>query len=275
MAGDGLVTGRDAGEAVSTAYAAGGARASCRVSVRYVPVEGVSLLSPRLSLSVGDDAAIECEVLPENASDPRLTYAAWPEGIVEIDRRGVVRGVAEGACTVTVRAVDGGAEDVLTVEVGPAPKRWRALLVGEQNYASTVAAVRTGSINSVSGLRSMLATLSFGGARFRVTTLLDASRDGILSGIGEAFKDAADGDVSLFYITCHGYYADGMTCLQMYDGSVLTAAELAQALGEVPGQIWLIVDCCGSGGVIGRASDTGDILKGIDAVFGGSVGPAR
>lgn len=272
--GDGLVTGRDAGEAVITAYAAGGARASCRVSVRYVPVEAVSLLSPRLAMSVGDDAAIECDVLPENASDPRLTYAAWPEGIVEIDRRGVVRGVAEGACTVTVRAVDGGAEDVLTVEVGPAPKRWRALLVGEQNYASTVAAVRTGSINSVSGLRSMLQGLSFGGARFRVNTLLDASRDGILAGVAEAFGEARDGDVSLFYITCHGYYEGGMTAFRLYDGSVLTAAELAQALSEVKGEILLIVDCCGSGGVIGRASGPDDLLKGVDAAFSGVVGPA-
>lgn len=270
----GLVTGRGAGEAVVTAYAPGGASASCRVWVEYVPVAEVSLLSHRMALCVGDDAAIECDVLPGNASDPRLSYAAEPEGIVAIDRRGVLRGLCEGVCVVTVRSEDGGLCDLMTVEVGPAPKRWRALLVGEQNYASTVAAVRTGSINSVSGLRSMLSTLSFGGARFSVATLLDASRDGILSGIGEAFRDAAPGDVSLFYITCHGAYSSGMTRFKLYDGSVLTAAELAQAFTDVPGQIWLIVDCCGSGGVIGRASDTGDILRGIDAVFGGGVGPA-
>ena len=274
VSADGQVTGRSAGEAVITAYAAGGARASCRVSVRYVPVEAVSLLSNELALSVGDDAAIECEVLPENASDSRLTYAVEPEGIVEIDRRGVVRAVAEGSCRVTVRAMDGEIADVLDVEVGPAPKRWRALLVGEQNYASTVAATRTGSINSVSGLRSMLTGLSFGGARFRVDTRLDASRDGILAGIAETFADARDGDVSLFYITCHGYYSGGMTHFRLYDGSVLTAAELAQALEKVPGEILVVIDCCGSGGVIGRASGTDDILRGVDAVFGGSVGPA-
>ncbi|MBR1822582.1 MAG: Ig-like domain-containing protein, partial [Clostridia bacterium] len=271
---DGRVTGRGAGEAVITAYAAGGARDSCRVSVRYVPVDSVSLLSRHMALSVGDDAAIECDVLPGNASNPRLSYTAEPEGVVEIDRRGVLRGLSEGTCTVKVRALDGGMADALTVEVGPAPKRWRALLVGEQNYASTVAAARTGSINSVSGLRSMLEGLSFNGAKFRVSTLLDVSRDGILAGIDAAFAGAADGDVSLFYITCHGYYSDGMTCFRLYDGSVLTAAELGQALKKVPGEIFAVIDCCGSGGTIGRASDAGDILKGVDAVFGGSVGPA-
>ena len=271
--GSGVVTGFGEGEAVITAHAAGGAKDSCRVSVRYVPVASVSLLSRRMTLSVGDDAAIECDVLPGNASDPRLSYAAEPEGIVEIDRRGVLRGLGEGTATVTVRALDGGASDVLTVEVGPAPRRWRALLVGEQNYASTVAAVRTGSVNSVAGLRSMLAGLSFGGARFRTRTLLDVSRDGVLAGIDEAFAGAEDCDVSLFYITCHGYYAGGMTCFRMYDGSVLTAAELAQALRAVPGEMIVVIDCCGSGGAIGQASGTEDILRGVDAVFGGLVGP--
>jgi len=270
----GRVTGRGVGAAVITAYAAGGVSDRCLVEVRRVDVTGVALLSHRMALSVGDDAAIECEVLPENASDPTLTYEAAPAGIVEIDPKGVLWGLSEGTATVMVRSADGGFTDEMTVEVGPAPRRWRALLVGEQNYASTVAPVRTGSVNSVAGLRSMLENLSFDGARFRVEALLDVSRDAVLAGIDRAFGEAGDGDMSLFYITCHGYYAGGMTCLQMYDGSVLTAAELAGALREVKGDVLVVIDCCGSGGVIGRASSTRDILKGIDGVFGGVVGPA-
>ena len=271
---DGRVTGRGAGAAVITAYGAGGESDRCLVEVRYVAVSSVALLSNRISLNAGDDAAIECEVLPGNASDPRLSYEVQPEGVVEVDRRGVLRGLKEGEATVTVRALDGGQADVLSVTVGPAPRRWRALLVGEQNYASTVAAVRTGSVNSVSGLRSMLEGLSFGGERYQVNALLDASRDGVLAAVGETFAEATEKDMSLFYITCHGYYAGGMTCLQMYDGSVLTAAELASALRAVKGDVLVVIDCCGSGGVIGRASRTGDILRGIDGVFGGVVGPA-
>lgn len=270
----GRVTGRGTGTAVITAYAAGGVSDSCVVEVRRVPVTGVTLLSHQITLSVGDDAAVECDVLPENASETRLSYAAEPKGIVEIDGRGVLRGVAEGEATVTVKSLDGGFSDELTVRVNPAPKRWRALLVGEQNYAEGVAAVRTGSVNSVSGVRNMLENLSFDGARFQVNTLLDASRDEVLAGIGSGFMEAGERDLSLFYITCHGYYAGGMTCLQMFDGSVLTAAELAQALRGVKGDVLVVIDCCGSGGAIGRASTAADILKGIDAVFDGTVGPA-
>ena len=271
--GNGFVIGRGGGEAVITAHAPSGATARCRVSVEYVPVASVSLLSHRMALRVGDDAAIECDVLPANASDPRLSYAVEPEGIVQIDPRGVLQAVGEGVATVTVRAMDGGLEDVLTVQVNPAPRRWRALLVGEQNYAATVAAVRTGSVNSVNGLRSMLEGLSFSGSRVRVSTLLDASRDGVLAAIPAAFSEAGDGDASLFYITCHGSYSGGMTYFTLYDGSVLSAAELAQALDEVKGDVLVVIDCCGSGGVIGEASGTQDILKGIDAVFGGTLGP--
>ena len=270
---DGTVTGVGVGTARITAYAAGGESDSCQVEVRRVSVTGIDLLSNRVALNVGDDTSIECEVLPANASDPTLRYEARPEGIVEIDRRGVLRAIAEGEATVTVRALDGGFTDAMTVKVGPAPPRHRALLVGEQNYAATVAAVRTGSINSVSGLRRMLENLSFDGSKVQVSTLLDASRDGVLAAIKSAFSEAGDADVSLFYITCHGYYAGGMTCLQMYDGSVLTAAELAGALRNLRGELLVIIDCCGSGGVLARASYTGDILKGIDAVFCGTVGP--
>ncbi len=271
---NGRVTGRGVGTAVVTAYAAGGESDRCVITVDRVPVASVALMSHAVTLCVGDDAAIECEVLPGNATDPRLRYEVSPSGIVEVDRRGVLRGLAEGEATVTVRSLDGGLEDALTVRVEPAPRRWRALLVGEQNYAATVAAVRTGSVNSVSGLRSMLEGLSFDGARFQAEALLDASRDGVLAAIERAFAGTGEADMSLFYITCHGYYAGGMTCLQMYDGSVLTAAELARALRDVKGDVLVVIDCCGSGGVIGRASGTADILKGIEGVFSGTVGPS-
>ena len=268
----GEVTGRRAGTAVITAYGAGAVRARCRVEVERVPVAGVSLLARHIDLNVGDDAALEWRLSPEYASDPRVEFEADPEGVVEVDRMGVMRAVAPGETVVTLRTLDGGYLDSLSVSVSPALRRYRALLIGEQNYAATVAAQRLGSANSVAGVRSMLGELSFGGARFEIETRLDVSRDGALRAIAEAFEGTAAQDVSLFYITCHGRYADGMTCFQMYDGSVLTAQELRQALGEVPGQIVLLVDCCGSGGAIARAGTPADILRGVKEAFGGFLG---
>ena len=71
--------------------------------------------------------------------------------------------------------------------------------------------MRAGSILSVQSLRSLLETASFDGERYDVTTLLDAPRDGVIAAIRETFDDAAEGDLSLIYITCHGFYRAGMT----------------------------------------------------------------
>ena len=270
----GVVSGNRPGMAVITAYGAGGVSARCRVEVTRVPAQGLRLLTPDLALGVGDSYALEWAVLPENASRQGVSFAVEPAGIAEVDPGGALTALAEGMATVTATTKDGGFSDSLTLTVGPARRRCRALLVGEQNYAATVADVRPGSANSVAAIRGMLGELSYSGARFEVETRLDVSRDGALAAVRDAFAGAAERDVSLFYITCHGYYANGMTHFQMYDGSVLTAQELERALRSVPGRVLVIVDCCGSGGVIGRASASEDILAGIREVFGGAVGPA-
>ncbi|MBR1560016.1 MAG: Ig-like domain-containing protein [Clostridia bacterium] len=271
----GVVTGVHPGNAVITAYGAGALRARCRVEVSRVPVEGVRLADERLELDAGETAALEWEIVPKNASEPGVTFAVDPAaGIVALSGDGELKALEEGAASVTLTTVDGGFRASCDIEVRPAPRRYRALLVGEQNYAATVASPRLGSANSVAGMRSMLNHLSMGGERFEVATALDVSRDGVLKAIADAFDGAADGDVAVFYITCHGFYADGMTCFQMYDGSILTAQELRLALDRVPGELVVLADCCGSGGIIGRAGTTADILAGIDGVFGGAAGPS-
>ena len=271
---DGVITGRREGTAVISAYGAGGVTARCRVEVTHVAAAGVRLLTPDLALGVGDSYPLEWQVLPENASRQRLNFSVEPADIAQVDHDGLLTALSQGTATVTATTRDGGFSDSLALTVGPAKKRCLALLVGEQNYAATVASVRPGSANSVAAIRGMLGELSDSGARFRVETRLDASRDGVLAAVRDTFAGAAAQDMCLFYITCHGYYANGMTHFQMYDGSVLTASELELALRAAPGQVVVIVDCCGSGGVIGRASAPEDILSGIREAFDGAVGPA-
>ena len=274
VAQDGSVTGLQSGTAMVTAYAPGAVYARCRVEVARVPVEGIEAITARIDMGVGDDVALEWRLIPDSASETGVTFEAEPRGVVAVDAAGVVRALSEGEAAITLRTSDGGFEDIARVTVRPAERRWRALLIGEKNYAPDVAAPRLGSANSVAGVRSMLEGLSFSGARFEVDARLDLSRDGALEAIREAFAGADDRDTALIYITSHGYYAGGMTCFEMADGSVLTALELRQALDEVPGDIVVLADCCGSGGVIGRASSPDDLLRGILGPFGGLAGPS-
>ena len=271
---DGTVTGLRSGAAVITAYAAGAVRARCRVEVARVPVTGIQLISSDIHMNVGDDLALEWRLIPENASDTGVAFEIEPEGVARVDGSGVVTALKEGEATIRLSTADGGYEGTAQLRVHPAEKRWRALLVGEKNYAPQAAAIRLGSANSVAGMRSMLNHLSFDGARFEVATRLDISREAVLKAIAEAFEGAGEGDTSVFYITCHGWYNHGMTCFQMVDGSVLTAHELRLALDKVPGDVVVLADCCGSGGVIGKSGAPEDVLRGILEVFGGVRGPS-
>lgn len=270
----GYVEGRKDGAASIVAYAFGGARSSCRVRVNYVPVESVAFDQDDLRLSMGSDAALNVTLTPYNATDRGLTFSVSDESHATIDDNGVLHALAEGRVEVTVTSQDGACMDTLTVIIGPAQRQYRALLIGEQNYAATVEAPRQGSVKSVESVMSLLKSMSFGGSGCAVSMVMDASRDNVVKSIRKTFESATEADVSILYITCHGFYRAGMTFFLMADGSVLSAAELEKELRQIPGQIVILADCCGSGGLIGQARETTQILDGITAVFEGVAGEA-
>lgn len=270
----GYAEGRSAGESVVTVYAYGGARSSCRVTVAPVKIQGLSLSTDHLTVTEGESRSIIATVFPYNATQRRLEWRVRDESIASVDKNGVITAAAPGETEITVTAEDGFSVSA-RVTVRAARPRYRALLVGEQNYAPTVETVREGSEKSVRSVKSLLNTMSFSdGGYFETQTLMDSSRDEILAAIRKTFAGARDADTSLVYITCHGYYRAGMTFFLMADGSVLSAADLERELRVIPGEIILLVDCCGSGGMIGKASEAGDILDGVMNVFQGSLGGA-
>lgn len=269
----GWVEGRQEGSAVITVYAYGGARSSCRVTVRHVPVDSVTFSQDSLTLSVGEDAALNATLSPVNATNRGLRFSVSDETLASVDKDGVLHALAEGETQVYVTCED-GPSDTLAVTIVPAQRHYRALFIGEQTYASTVEAQRDGSVKSVESVMSLFKSASFDGAGYTAFMAMDVSRDAALAAIRKAFEEATEEDVSLVYITCHGFYQAGMTFFLMADGSVLSAADLERALRQVPGEIILLADCCGSGGLLGEAGDTEDLLEGITSVFQGSNGGA-
>lgn len=270
----GYVEGRREGEAVITAYAYGGARSSCRVTVEAVAAQGVSLSAQHLTVTEGETRSLIATIEPYNATQRLLEWQSGDDGVVTVDKSGVVTAVAQGETEVTV-VCEGGFSATAAVTVLAAQPKYRALLVGQQDYAPTVESVREGSEKSVQSVNSLLNTMSFSdGGYFTVETQMDGSRDEVLAAVRNAFAGAREADTSLLYITCHGYYRAGMTFFLMADGSVLSAADLERELRVIPGDIVLLIDCCGSGGVIGEASAPGDMLDGVVGAFQGSIGGA-
>lgn len=269
----GFVEGHSEGFTLITAYAFGGARSTCRVTVSAVPVQDVQLTAEYMVLTEGESRALAVNLVPANATQRKLTFASSNEDVLTVDKNGVLTALREGEAAVTVSA-DGAATASMAVYVKAAESKYRALLVGEQEYASTVETVREGSVKSVEGVRALLNSASFDGGGYSVSMLMDAPRDDVLAAIRRTFASAREDDTSLLYITCHGFYRAGMTFFLMADGSVLSAADLERELRAIPGEIILLIDCCGSGGVLGEFGSTDDILRGVTDVFAGPAGPA-
>lgn len=154
----------------------------------------------------------------------------------------------------------------LTAAAEPAQPVYRALVIGEQNYMPEDVSDRDGAIHTAEGMRDMLLSLSMD---YAVQLETDIGADAALAAIETAFAGAQDGDVSLFYVNCHGYYRSGVAWLEFSDGSALVAGDLERALRNVPGTVVVIVDACNSGGFIG-AGET-EFPSGFTDAFAGAA----
>lgn len=269
---DGVIEGRKPGTTRVIAYAYGGAQTEIEVEVLAVPVESISISAAKESVEVGETLSLSVSIQPENATDRRITFMSSDESVLTVDDLGKVAAVGEGNAHIVAISADGNHTSMLNLSVQPAAKRYRALLIGEQNYASTVETVRVGSVRSVESMEALLKTARFAGAECETQVLMDQPRDRVVAGIRSMFKNAQPQDVSIVYITCHGFYRAGMTFFVMADGSVLSASDLEKELRAIPGEIILLADCCGSGGLLGAASDQEKMIDGVTSVFQGAIG---
>ena len=267
---DGTVAALKPGSANITAYGVG-SQAVCAIEVVDVPLEGLRILSRQLELRVGDEAGVEIAFTPRNASNRGVTYAVANPEIAGVSAGGVITGLAPGETVLTVTDASGRLTDTAAVRVQPAGRKYRALLVGEQNYPFGVNAERRGSGNSVRAMEGLLKSGRFAGTDYAVRTGEDLSRAELIAEIRACFRDAGAQDVSLFYVTCHGSYTGGMSFLELSDGSSLSIRDLERELRRVPGTVIVLIDCCGSGGAIGAASERAAFARGITGAFSGAA----
>ncbi len=266
---DGRVIALREGETSIFAYGAA-AQAELPIAVEHVPIQKIEILGESLRLSAGDDADIQLELAPEGASDRDLRYRVEDPTIATVNRHGVLKALQPGETRLIVSSADGAAQDQIPVIVRPAARRWRALLVGEENYPFSEDTRREGSEESVAALQGLLGSVQFEDAAWAVRTGKDLSRTELLAQIRSAFNDATAQDVSLLYITSHGSYSGGMSFLELSDGSTLSMRDLERELRRISGTIVVLIDSCASGGAIGAYSDHIAFAKGVTGAFAGS-----
>lgn len=81
------------------------------------PVEGVSLSPESMEMYRGEARSLTAAVLPEDASEQRVSYSVEPEGIVSVDKDGLITALELGTATVTVTTLEGSFTDTCTVRV--------------------------------------------------------------------------------------------------------------------------------------------------------------
>ena len=267
---DGRIVGLRPGTARITAYGML-SEASCTVEVEFVALERIEIAGEAIRLSVGDDAAVLVNFTPEDASDQRLRYVMENPLIASVSRDGVVKGLQSGETVLTVSNARGTVSASIEVYVSPAVRKYRALLVSEENYPFEENTVHTGSKASMQAIANLLETAEFEDASFVARRAEDLSKAELIAEIRSTFRNATPQDVSLFYITCHGSYEGGMSFLELSDGSAISARDLERELRAIPGTVVVLIDSCGSGGAIGAASEYEDFAKGITGAFSGAA----
>ncbi|MBR0300811.1 MAG: Ig-like domain-containing protein [Bacteroidales bacterium] len=85
----------------------GGYTGSCSVTVTGISVESVSLDHTILTIAKDATAQLTATVLPENASNPAVTWSSSDETIATVSEDGIVTGIKAGSATITVTTEDG------------------------------------------------------------------------------------------------------------------------------------------------------------------------
>ena len=115
----GVVTAVGAGTCTITCTATdgGGASTTCEVTVIQL-VTSITLSDTVLALELDGYKRLTATVLPENASNKRVTWSSSDESVAEVTGTGGVAAVGLGTCTITCSATDGsGVSATCTVNV--------------------------------------------------------------------------------------------------------------------------------------------------------------
>ncbi len=99
----------------------GNKKARCEVIVKAkkqgIAVAGVKLNKNSIVKKVGDTEQLEAKVLPENASNKKLTWKSSDIKVVTVDKNGLVKALAKGKAIITVTTEDGNKTDKCEVVV--------------------------------------------------------------------------------------------------------------------------------------------------------------
>lgn len=261
---DGSLTAVGVGKATVTARTHNNKKATCKVTVMAAP-EYVALPDTLLTLWQGRSYDLKPILSP--GSGGALYCQSSDPGVVSVEGTSI-RAQNLGTATVTVTTYNGHSASAM-VQVTKAPV-YRALLVGENYFPDSGMEDLPGGKDVAMMSRMLSSVKGPSGSPWAIASYTDLTAAQIHSAILGAFAGAEEGDVSLFYISTHGdetmgfdgRFPEYVGYLQTYpdyawsnwyDRNTLTLVALAAWLSEVPGQVVVLIDSCGSGAAVYNA----------------------
>ena len=116
-AGSLYVTGLKNGTTTLTGEGSGVTR-TCKITVEYVAVTGVSVTAAKSSVEIGEESSVSVNISPLGASNTNLSWEASPAGVIEFDPQSLkFTGIAVGTATIKATAIKDKVSGSCTVTV--------------------------------------------------------------------------------------------------------------------------------------------------------------
>ena len=116
-AGSLYVTGLKNGTTTLTGEGSGVTR-TCKITVEYVAVTGVSVTAAKSSVEIGEESSVSVNISPSGASTTNLSWEASPAGVIEFDPQSLkFTGIAVGTATIKATAIKDKVSGSCTVTV--------------------------------------------------------------------------------------------------------------------------------------------------------------
>lgn len=116
-AGSLYVTGLKNGTTTLTGEGSGVTR-TCKITVEYVAVTGVSVTAAKSSVEIGEESSVSVKISPSGASNTNLSWEASPAGVIEFDPQSLkFTGIAVGTATIKATAIKDKVSGSCTVTV--------------------------------------------------------------------------------------------------------------------------------------------------------------
>ncbi|MDE5744885.1 MAG: Ig-like domain-containing protein, partial [Paramuribaculum sp.] len=103
----GMVTAIKPGETEITAKTANGITTSCRIYVRVVEADSVTINIDNTEITEGDYVLLYATIFPKNTTDKSVTWASADETVATVDETGMVTAISPGKTSITATTANG------------------------------------------------------------------------------------------------------------------------------------------------------------------------